>query len=165
MRIIPLTESSKKNILETLLKRSPNQYDKYQHTVDEILQEVKTKGDEAVFFYTEKFDKANITTDTLYVTEEEIEEAYTQVDDKLIETMKKSIKNIQSFHEKQLRNSWFHTEENGVILGQRVTALGSVGVYVPGGKAAYPSSVLMNIIPAKVAGVKRIVMCLSLIHI
>lgn len=159
MRIIPLTESSKKNILETLLKRSPNQYDKYQHTVDEILQEVKTKGDEAVFFYTEKFDKANITTDTLYVTEEEIEEAYTQVDDKLIETMKKSIKNIQSFHEKQLRNSWFHTEENGVILGQRVTALGSVGVYVPGGKAAYPSSVLMNIIPAKVAGVKRIVMC------
>lgn len=159
MRIIPLTESSKKNILETLLKRSPNQYDKYQHTVDEILQEVKIKGDEAVFFYTEKFDKANITTDTLYVTEEEIEEAYTQVDDKLIETMKKSIKNIQSFHEKQLRNSWFHTEENGVILGQRVTALGSVGVYVPGGKAAYPSSVLMNIIPAKVAGVKRIVMC------
>lgn len=159
MRIVPLTESSKQNILETLLKRSPNQYDTYQDTVNEILQEVKTKGDSAVFSYTEKFDKAKITKETLYVTEEEIKEAYEQVDDSLIETMKKSIANIRSFHQKQVRNSWFETKDNGVILGQRITALGSVGVYVPGGKAAYPSSVLMNIIPAKVAGVKRIVMC------
>lgn len=159
MRIIQLTKESKENILETLLKRSPNQYDQYQDTVNEILLEVKTKGDAAVFEYTKKFDKADISKDNLYVTEEEIKEAYEQVDDRLIETMKKSIENIRLFHEKQLRNSWFHTREDGVILGQRVTALGSVGVYVPGGKAAYPSSVLMNIIPAKVAGVKRIVMC------
>lgn len=159
MRIIQLTEESKKNILESLLKRSPNQYDEYQDTVNEILNEVKSKGDEAVFAYTRKFDKADISADNLYVTEAEIREAYAQVDDKLIETMKKSIDNIRSFHVKQVRNSWFHTREDGVILGQRVTALGSVGVYVPGGKAAYPSSVLMNIIPAKVAGVKRIVMC------
>lgn len=159
MRIVPLTESSKQNILETLLKRSPNQYDEYQDKVNEILQEVRAKGDEAVFAYTEKFDKATITAENLYVTDEEIKEAYTQVDETLIETMKKSIDNIRSFHEKQVRNSWFHTREDGVILGQRVTPLGSVGVYVPGGKAAYPSSVLMNIIPAKVAGVERIVMC------
>lgn len=159
MRIIQLTEESKSNILETLLKRSPNQYGQYQDTVNEILNEVKTKGDEAVFAYTKKFDKAEISAANLFVTEEEIQEAYTMVDDTLIETMKKSIENIRSFHEKQVRNSWFHTREDGVILGQRVTALGSVGVYVPGGKAAYPSSVLMNIIPAKVAGVKRIVMC------
>ena len=159
MRIIQLTEKSKKNILESLLKRSPNQYDEYQDTVNAILNEVKTKGDEAVFAYTRKFDKADISADNLYVTEAEIKEAYNQVDYALIETMKKSIANIRSFHVKQVRNSWFHTREDGVILGQRVTALGSVGVYVPGGKAAYPSSVLMNIIPAKVAGVKRIVMC------
>lgn len=159
MRIVQLTEESKNNILETLLKRSPNQYDQYQDTVNEILNEVKTKGDKAVFEFTKKFDKATITADNLYVTDEEIQEAYEIVDEKLIETMKKSIENIRSFHEKQVRNSWFHTREDGVILGQRVTALGSVGVYVPGGKAAYPSSVLMNIIPAKVAGVKRIVMC------
>lgn len=159
MRIVQLTQESKNNILETLLKRSPNQYDQYQDTVNEILHEVKSKGDAAVFDYTKKFDKADITKENLYVTEEEIKEAYEQVDDRLIETMKKSIENIRLFHEKQLRNSWFHTREDGVILGQRVTALGSVGVYVPGGKAAYPSSVLMNIIPARVAGVKRIVMC------
>ncbi len=159
MQIIQLTEETKNNIMENLLKRSPNNYDEYQDTVNEILQEVRTKGDEAVFAYTKKFDKADITKENLYVTEDEIKEAYAQVDDALVETMKKSIINIQSFHEKQVRNSWFHTREDGVILGQRVTALNSVGVYVPGGKAAYQYSVLMNIIPAKVAGVKRIVMC------
>ena len=158
MRIIPLTEESKKNILEDLLKRSPNNYDQYQDTVNEILEEVKNKGDEAVFSYTQKFDKAEISKDTLFVTEDEIKEAYELVDPTLIEVMKKSIVNIKAFHEKQVRNSWFTTREDGVILGQRVTALGSVGVYVPGGKAAYPSSVLMNIVPAHVAGVKRIVM-------
>lgn len=153
-----LEESSIDNILENLLKRSPNQYDTYQDTVAEILNDVKENGDKALFAYTEKFDKAVITKDTIKVTEEEIKEAYDQVDDSLIEVMKKSLANIRDFHEKQLRNSWFETREDGVILGQRVTALESVGVYVPGGKAAYPSSVLMNIIPAKVAGVKRIVM-------
>ena len=119
---------------------------------------MKTKGDEAVFAYTEKFDHAKLTADTLYVTEDEIKEAYEKVDEELIEVMKKSIANIRAFHEKQVKNSWFTTREDGVILGQRVTALDSVGVYVPGGKAAYPSSVLMNIIPAHVAGVRRIVM-------
>lgn len=158
MRIIELTEESKKNILENLLKRSPNQYGEYQEKVDKILQDVRERGDQAVFEYTKKFDGAELTADTLYVTEEEIEEAYKKVDPELIEVMKKSIANIQDFHEKQVRNSWFTTREDGVILGQRVTALDSVGVYVPGGKAAYPSSVLMNIVPARVAGVRRIVM-------
>lgn len=158
MRIIPLTQESKNNLLEDLLKRSPNNYDQYQETVNEILREVKEKGDTAVFAYTKKFDGAELTPDTLYVTEDEIKAAYSEVDPELVEVMKKSIANIRSFHEKQIRNSWFTTREDGVILGQRITALGSVGVYVPGGKAAYPSSVLMNIIPAKVAGVERIVM-------
>lgn len=159
MRIIQVTEESKGNLLENLLKRSPNQYDEYQATVNEILENVRKNGDKAVFDYTKKFDKADLSSQNLYVTEEEIKEAYECVDGKLIETMKKSIQNIRDFHEKQLRNSWFHTREDGVILGQRITALESAGVYVPGGKAAYPSSVLMNIIPAHVAGVKRIVMC------
>ena len=158
MRIIPLTEDSKNNILDDLLKRSPNNYDQYQDTVNEILKDVREKGDQAVFQYTKKFDGACLTPDTLYVKEDEIKEAYSQVDPELIEVMKRSIANIRSFHEKQLHNSWFTTREDGFILGQRITPLESVGVYVPGGKAAYPSSVLMNIIPAKTAGVKRIVM-------
>lgn len=158
MRIIKLTEQSKKNILEDLLKRSPNNYDEYQEKVNEILADVRKKGDKAVFEYTRKFDRAELTPDTLYVTEEEIKEAYEKVDSELIEVMKKSIQNIRDYHEKQVRNSWFSTREDGVILGQRITPLESVGVYVPGGKAAYPSSVLMNIIPAHVAGVNRIVM-------
>ena len=158
MRIIPLTEESKSNILDDLLKRSPNNYDEYQDKVNEILNNVKENGDKAVFHYTKTFDKAELTPDTLYVTEDEIKEAYTKVDPELIIVMKKSIENIRSFHEKQVHNSWFTTREDGVILGQRITPLESVGVYVPGGKAAYPSSVLMNIIPAKTAGVRRIVM-------
>lgn len=158
MRIIPLTEESKSNILDDLLKRSPNNYDEYQDKVNEILDNVKDNGDKAVFHYTKTFDKAELTPDTLYVSEDEIKEAYTKVDPELITVMKKSIENIRSFHEKQVHNSWFTTREDGVILGQRITPLESVGVYVPGGKAAYPSSVLMNIIPAKTAGVKRIVM-------
>ncbi len=158
MRRIRLDEASMENILESLLKRSPNQYDSYQDKVNEILNEVKEKGDEALFHYTKKFDKAEITPDNIRVTGEEIQEAYAQVDASLVEVMKKSLANIQDFHKKQLRNSWIETREDGVVLGQRITPLESVGVYVPGGKAAYPSSVLMNIIPAQVAGVERIVM-------
>lgn len=158
MRRIRLDKASMENILESLLKRSPNQYDTYQDTVNEILNEVKEKGDEALFRYTKKFDKAEITPDNIQVTEAEIQEAYTQVEASLVEVMKKSLANIQDFHKKQLRNSWIDTREDGVVLGQRITPLESVGVYVPGGKAAYPSSVLMNIIPAQVAGVERIVM-------
>lgn len=158
MRRIRLDDASMENILESLLKRSPNQYDTYQDTVNEILNEVKEKGDEALFRYTKKFDKTEITPDNIRVTGEEIQEAYAQVETSLVEVMKKSLANIQDFHKKQLRNSWIETREDGVVLGQRITPLESVGVYVPGGKAAYPSSVLMNIIPAQVAGVERIVM-------
>ncbi len=158
MRKIRLDDASMENILESLLKRSPNQYDSYQDTVNEILNEVKEKGDEALFRYTKKFDKSEITPDNIRVTGEEIQEAYAQVEASLVEVMKKSLANIQDFHKKQLRNSWIETREDGVVLGQRITPLESVGVYVPGGKAAYPSSVLMNIIPAQVAGVERIVM-------
>lgn len=158
MRILNLTQESKSTLLEKLLKRSPNNYDGYQDTVNEILQEVKQKGDDAVFAYTKKFDHADINADNIRVTEEEIKEAYELAGTQLIEVMKKSLHNIREFHEKQVRNSWFHTREDGVILGQRITPLDSVGVYVPGGKAAYPSSVLMNIVPAHTAGVRRIVM-------
>lgn len=158
MKRIQLSKSSIQNILENLLKRSPNQYDAYQDKVNDILNDVRENGDEALFAYTRKYDKAEITKKTIRVTEEEIKEAYSLVDDSLVEVMKKSIANIREFHEKQLRNSWIETRADGVIVGQRITPLASVGVYVPGGKAAYPSSVLMNIIPAKVAGVRRIVM-------
>lgn len=158
MKRLKLDEKSMENILENLLKRSPNQYDTYQDKVNDILNDVRETGDEALFAYTRKFDKAEISKENIRVTEEEIKEAYSLVDESLVEVMKKSIANIRDFHEKQLRNTWIDTREDGVILGQRITPLASVGVYVPGGKAAYPSSVLMNIIPAQVAGVKRIVM-------
>ena len=157
MNRIKLDAASMDNILENLLKRSPNQYGSYQDKVTNILDEVKENGDEALFSLTKEYDKAEINKQNIRVTEEEIKEAYSLVDDSLIHVMKKSLKNIRDFHEKQLRNSWMETRENGVIVGQRMTPLESVGVYVPGGKAAYPSSVLMNIAPAKVAGVKRIV--------
>ncbi len=158
MRYLKLDDASMENILENLLKRSPNQYDSYQETVSEIVNGIKERGDEALFAYTKKYDHAEISADTIRVTEAEMSEAYSLVDPSLIEVMKKSIANIRDFHERQLRNSWIETRDNGVILGQRITPLASVGVYVPGGKAAYPSSVLMNIIPARVAGVERIVM-------
>ncbi len=158
MRIIPLTEDSRKNILEDLLKRSPNNYDQYQDKVNAILADVRERGDEAVLDYTEKFDGVRLAPESLHVTQAEIDEAYAQVEPGLIEILKKSLANIRDFHEKQVHNSWFTTREDGVLLGQKITPMESVGVYVPGGKAAYPSSVLMNIIPAKVAGVKRIVM-------
>lgn len=158
MRRMKIDQASMENILENLLKRSPNQYDSYQDKVNEILNDVRKKGDEALFAYTKKFDHADIRKENIRVTEEEIKKAYSLVDGSLIEVMKKSIENIRDFHKKQLRNTWIEAREDGVILGQRITPLESVGVYVPGGKAAYPSSVLMNIIPAKVAGVERIVM-------
>ena len=158
MRIIGLDETSKKNILTDLLRRDPNQYGSYAGTVQSIIDNVKEHGDQAVFSYTEKFDGARITADTIRVTDEEVEEAMAQVEPELLEVMKKSMKNIRAYHEKQRRQSWFDSQPDGTILGQKITALESVGVYVPGGKAAYPSSVLMNIIPAEVAGVKRIVM-------
>lgn len=158
MRIERLTEETKNNILENLLKRSPNQYGRYQAAVDEILADVKERKDAAVLDYTKKFDKAELTAEQLRVSGEEIKEAYEEVDTKLIEIMKKSIQNVKDFHKKQLPNSWIDTKEDGSILGQKITSLESVGIYVPGGKAAYPSSVIMCAIPAHVAGVERIVM-------
>ncbi|MGN0157614.1 MAG: histidinol dehydrogenase [Brotaphodocola sp.] len=158
MRIIKLDEQSKKNILEDLLKRDPNNYTKYESAVQEIVADIRARKDEAVFAYTKKFDGADIHAGNIRVTDEEIQEAMEQVDPSLLEVMKKSMKNIREYHEKQRQYSWFDSQPNGTLLGQKVTALASVGVYVPGGKAAYPSSVLMNIIPAEVAGVKKIVM-------
>ena len=159
MRTVALTKESTKDILENLLKRSPNNYGKFEAAVDEILNKVKTEGDAALFAYTKEFDKTDISADTIKVTEEEIKEAYEAVDPALIDVIRKALVNIRSYHEKQRQNSWFTSETNGTMLGQKVTALERVGVYVPGGKAVYPSSVLMNVLPAKVAGVDRIVMC------
>ncbi len=158
MRIVTLTEETKKDILENLLKRSPNQYGTFEAAVGEIVAAVKERGDQALFAYTEKFDHARLDKTTVQVTEEEIREAYTLVDEKLTEVIRKALVNIRDYHERQKQNSWFHSTEKGTLLGQKVTPMARVGVYVPGGKAVYPSSVLMNILPAKVAGVSEIIM-------
>ena len=158
MRIIRLDENSKKNVLENLLKRSPNHYRDYEEKVAVILERVKEEKDTAVFAYTQQFDGAEITKDTILVTEEEIKEAYTLVEESLIAVIRKALVSIYAYHEKQKQYSWFDSTPSGTILGQKVTPLSRVGVYVPGGKAAYPSSVLMNVIPAKVAGVEEIIM-------
>lgn len=159
MRIVKLTDETKNNILENLLKRSPNSYGKFEAAVGEILSNVRANKDAALFKYTKDFDKADINASNIVVTKEEIEEAYTKVDPKLVNVIRKALKNIKEYHEKQKQYSWFDSKPDGTILGQKVTALSRVGVYVPGGKAAYPSSVLMNVIPAKVAGVEQIIMC------
>ena len=158
MRIVNLTEETKKNILKDLLKRSPSNFGSYADTVEKIVNDVRDRGEEALFGYTKQFDKADINAGNVLVTKEEIEYAYTQVDEKLIEVIRKAKENIRVYHEKQRQYSWFDSDPKGIMLGQKVTALESVGVYVPGGKAVYPSSVLMNIMPAKVAGVKNIIM-------
>lgn len=158
MRIVKLNNETKKDILDNLLKRSPNNYDKFTDTVNEIVKNVRENKDAAVFEYTRKFDGCDINASNILVTNEEIEEAYTMVGPELVEVIRKAIINIEAYHEKQKQYSWFDSKTDGTILGQKVMPLDAVGVYVPGGKAAYPSSVLMNIIPAKVAGVERIVM-------
>lgn len=158
MRTLKLDENTKKNLLEDLLKRSPNNYDSYTKAVNEIIDTVKKDGDQAIFDYTKRFDGADINALNIKVTKEEIDEAYTLVDSGLIEIIRKALINIESYHAKQRQYSWFDSSPNGTILGQKVTPLERVGVYVPGGKAVYPSSVLMNIMPAKVAGVSKIVM-------
>ena len=158
MRIVKLTEETKKDILGTLLKRSPDNYGDFEATVKEIVADVHQNKDEALFRYTEKFDHAKLDKDSVRVSETEIEEAYKSVPEELLSVMRKAITNIRSYHEKQKTRSWFDTDPAGIMLGQKVTPLGIAGVYVPGGKAAYPSSVLMNVIPAKVAGVPRIIM-------
>lgn len=158
MRILKLTKETQNNILENLLKRSPNSYGEFESRVNDIIQNVREKRDEAIFEYTLKFDGATINQDNIRVTEEEIKEAYEQVDQKLLDVIRKALVNIRDYHAKQKQYSWFDSDESGIILGQKVTPLKTVGVYVPGGKAVYPSSVLMNVIPAKVAGVSNIIM-------
>lgn len=158
MRIIELTEEARTNILENLLKRSPNSYGEFEGRVNEIIENVRANRDAAIFDYTKRFDGSDINAENILVTEDEIKEAYEKVDEKLLTVIRKALVNIRKYHEKQRQYSWFDSEESGIILGQKVTALEKVGVYVPGGKAVYPSSVLMNIVPAKVAGVKTIVM-------
>lgn len=158
MRILKLTKETQNNILENLLKRSPNSYGEFESRVNDIIQNVREKRDEAVFEYTLKFDGATIDQGNIRVTEEEIKEAYEQVDPKLLDVIRKALVNIRDYHAKQKQYSWFDSDESGIILGQKVTPLKTVGVYVPGGKAVYPSSVLMNVIPAKVAGVSNIIM-------
>lgn len=158
MRIVTLTSETKQNLLENLLKRSTNDYGEYEKVVAEIIEQVKSRKEEAIFEYSRKFDKCELTKETFEVTRAEIEEAYTQIDAHFIEVMKASAANIRAYHEKQKRNSWFDAKEDGTILGQKITPMHSVGVYVPGGKAAYPSTTLMNVVPAKVAGVPDIIM-------
>lgn len=158
MRIVTLTSETKQNLLENLLKRSTNDYREYEKVVAEIIEQVKSRKEESIFEYSRKFDKCELTKETFEVTRAEIEEAYTQIDAHFIEVMKASAANIRAYHEKQKRNSWFDAKEDGTILGQKITPMHSVGVYVPGGKAAYPSTTLMNVVPAKVAGVPNIIM-------
>lgn len=158
MKTVRLTKDSQRDLLDSLLKRSPNNYGQYESVVADIIANVREKGDEAVFDYTSQFDKWNCTADNIRVTEAEIEKAYAEADAAFVAVMEKSAANIRDFHQKQLRNSWIDTRPDGSLLGQRILPIAVSGVYVPGGKAAYPSSVLMNVIPAKVAGVERIVM-------
>ena len=158
MRIVKLTEDTKKDILNNLLKRSPDNFGEYEAIVKDIVEDIHVNKDAALFKYTEKFDKAKIDASNIKVTKEEIEDAYTRVDKELVEVIRKAIANIKTYHEKQKQFSWFDSEDKGIMLGQKVTPLEKVGVYVPGGKAVYPSSVLMNVIPAKVAGVREIIM-------
>lgn len=158
MRIEILDENTKKHLLEDLLKRSPNSYGEYEACVQEILDTVREKQDEAVFDYTKKFDGADINPGNILVTEEEVREAYAQMDENLLRIVRRALANIEAYHQKQMQYSWFDSKPDGTMLGQKVTALRRVGVYVPGGKAVYPSSVLMNVMPAKVAGVEEIIM-------
>ncbi len=158
MKTVRLTEASRDRALEKLIGRDPSGYNEYEKTVRDIIEDVRNAGDEAILRYTEKFDGVKMTAAALRVTEEELKEAYAQLDPALIEVMRKAAANIRAFHEKQIKQSWITTREDGVILGQKITPVASSGCYVPGGRAVYPSSVLMNIVPAKTAGVPRIIM-------
>ena len=158
MKTVKLTADTQKDLLDSLLKRSPNNYSEYEDVVAEIVNDVRQKGDQAVFEYTKKFDKWDISADTIRVTEAEIDESFKVIEKEFVEVLKRAAANIEDFHRKQLRNSWIDTKPDGSILGQRILPIAVSGVYVPGGKAAYPSSLLMNVIPAKVAGVEKVIM-------
>lgn len=158
MKVLKLNSESKKELLAELIKRSPEQMQGFESDVKEILKNVKENKDEALFYYTKKFDKFELNEENIKVTEKEIEEAYAKIDPALLDVIRKAKENIRDFHEKQKLNSWFTTTDKGTFLGQKITPMERAGVYVPGGKAVYPSSVLMNIIPAKTAGVREIIM-------
>lgn len=158
MRIVELTTETRNHILSSLIKRSPNHYSEYETVVEEIIEQVRLKKDEALFEYTLGFDKFALNADNIRVTREEIQDAYKHLDGELVRVIRQSAENIRSFHKKQLRSSWFDAGKDGTILGMKFGPIGRAGVYVPGGKAAYPSSVLMNVIPARVAGVEEIIM-------
>lgn len=158
MRIVKLTDETRADILNDLLKRSPNHYSEYESAVNEIVETVRQKKDEALFEYTRKFDHFELNRENIQVTEAEIRKAYESLDGELVHVIRRSAENIRDFHRKQLHSSWFDTKEDGSLLGMKITPIARAGVYVPGGKAAYPSSVLMNVIPAKVAGVGEIIM-------
>lgn len=158
MRTVQLNEQNKASLLQNLLKRSPNNYGQYEETVAKIIADVRERGDKAVFDYTRQFDKWDIGEDSVRVTQREIDEAFNSIEPEFVEVLKRAAANIEDFHRKQLRNSWIDTKPDGSILGQRILPIAVSGVYVPGGKAAYPSSLLMNVIPAKVAGVKKVIL-------
>lgn len=159
MRTVKLNKETKKDILANLLKRSTNDYGEIEERVNSIIERVRTEGDSAVYDYARQFDRCDLNDDSFMVTEAEIEEGAASIDSKLYEVMERSFANIRSYHEKQVRQSFFTTRDDGSVLGQRITPIRKVGVYVPGGKAAYPSTVLMNITPALCAGVPEIIMC------
>lgn len=159
MKTLKLTNETTKTLLDKLLKRSPISYGSYEKSVNDIITQVRENGDQAVFELEKKFDHVELSEKNIKVTEEEIKEAYDLVDQELLEVIRKSLVNIRDYHARQRQNSWFETKDTGIILGQKVTPLNRAGVYVPGGKAVYPSSVLMNVVPAKVAGVPEIIMC------
>ena len=158
MKTVQLNEQSKTDLLQNLLKRSPNNYGQYEETVARIIADVRQHGDKAVFDYTKQFDKWDISEDSVRVTQREIDEAFNSIEPEFVEVLKRAAANIEDFHRKQLRNSWIDTRPDGSILGQRILPIAVSGVYVPGGKAAYPSSLLMNVIPAKVAGVSKVIL-------
>ena len=159
MRIITLNEETKRGALEALIGRSPEGYEKEEAVVSAIIRDVREHGDEAVFSYEEKFDHCLLSPDSIQVTREEIDAAYRELSPEFVEVMKRAAANIRSYHEKQVTQSWITTSPDGILLGQKVTPVERSGCYVPGGRAAYPSSVLMNLIPAKVAGVPNIIVC------
>ena len=158
MKIIKYSDADFKSALEKIVHRSNTDLANHDDTVRKILNGIRREGDSALLDYTRRFDRYDLTPDRLKVTCEEISEAYGKVNEAEIEALKQAAGNIRKYHERQVQKSWEY-EEEGVMLGQVIRPLETVGIYVPGGKASYPSSVLMNAVPAKVAGVETVVMC------
>ena len=159
MKISKLNRENMSALLEHMQKRRPSSFPEQEAAVAKILEDVRTGGDKALFEYTMKFDHASLDADSLTVSEEEIREAYAKTGEDFVRIVREAAARIRAFHEKQKERSWFDTQPDGSFLGQRVIPLQKVGLYAPGGTASYPSSVLMNVIPAKIAGVPDIILC------